>query len=63
VAAVYPGATPIRWRAVGEKDRKIVLFKFAEVRKEKTYSTSRPGYLFVNVELQDDVKKQRRVLG
>jgi multidrug efflux pump subunit AcrB len=32
------------------------LFKFAEVRKEKTYSTSRPGVLFVNVELQDSVR-------
>src|SRR5260370_41243861 len=32
------------------------LLKLAEVRKEKTYSTSRQGYLFVNVELQDDVK-------
>ena len=32
------------------------IFKFPEVRKEKTYSTSRPGLVIINVELEDNVK-------
>src|SRR5258708_10978307 len=32
------------------------LSKLAEVRKGKTYSTRRPGVVFVNVELQDSVR-------
>jgi len=56
VAAVYPGATSDQVESQLAKKIEDRLFKFAEVRKEKTYSTSRPGYLFVNVELQDDVK-------
>src|SRR6266849_4423988 len=56
VAAFYPGATSDQVESQLTKKIEDRLFKFAEVRKEKTYSTSRPGYLFVNVELQDDVK-------
>ena len=56
VAAVYPGATSDQVESQLARKIEDRLFKFAEVRKEKTYSTSRPGYLFVNVELQDDVK-------
>src|SRR5229473_1184983 len=56
VAAVYPGATSDQVESQLAKKIEDRLFKFAEVRKEKTYSTSRPGVLFVNVELQDDVK-------
>src|SRR5713226_6927290 len=56
VAAVYPGATSDQVESQLAKKIEDRLFKFAEVRKEKTYSTSRPGYLFVNVELQDNVK-------
>ena len=55
VAAVYPGATSDQVESQLAKKVEDRLFKFAEVRKEKTYSTSRPGYLFVNVELQDEV--------
>src|SRR5258708_20741222 len=52
VAAVYPGATSDQVESQLAKKIEDRLFKFAEVRKEKTYSTSRPGVLFVNVELQ-----------
>jgi multidrug efflux pump subunit AcrB/outer membrane protein TolC len=55
VVAFYPGATSDQVESQLAKTIEDRLFKFAEVRKEKTYSTSRPGYLFVNVELQDDV--------
>src|SRR2546426_9853011 len=56
VAAFYPGATSDQVESQVAKKIEDRLFKFAEVRKEKTYSTSRPGLLFVNVELQDSVK-------
>src|SRR3989454_8035594 len=56
VAALYPGATSDQVESQLAKKIEDRLFKFAEVRKEKTYSTSRPGFLFVNVELQDGVK-------
>src|SRR5260370_7294927 len=55
VAALYPGATSDQVESQLAKRVEDHLFKFAEVRKEKTYSTSRPGVLFVNVELQDSV--------
>ena len=53
VAAVYPGATS---REVEDQvTRKIEehLFHFAEVRREKTYSTTRNGMVVVNVELNN----------
>src|SRR5437667_11194285 len=56
VAALYPGATSDQVESQVAKKIEDHLFKFAEVRKEKTYSTSRPGVLFVNVELQDSVR-------
>ena len=56
VAAIYPGATSDQVESQVAKKLEDHLFKFAEVRKEKTYSTSRPGLLFVNVELQDSVR-------
>src|SRR6266700_647536 len=55
VAALYPGATSDQVESQLAKKVEEHLFKFAEVRKEKTYSTNRPGVLFVNVELQDSV--------
>jgi multidrug efflux pump subunit AcrB/outer membrane protein TolC len=56
VAAVYPGATT---REVeGQVTRKIEerLFRFAEVRRDKTYSTTRNGMVVINVELDKSVK-------
>src|SRR5437762_8839546 len=58
VAALYPGATSDQVESQLAKKVEDHLFKFAEVRKEKTYSTSRPGVLFVNVELQDSVSNR-----
>ena len=53
VAAVYPGATSPE--VEDQVTRKIEehLFHFAEVRREKTYSTTRNGMVVVNVELND----------
>ena len=56
VAALYPGATSDQVESQVAKKLEDRLFRFAEVRKEKTYSTSRPGVVFVNVELQDSVR-------
>jgi multidrug efflux pump subunit AcrB/outer membrane protein TolC len=55
VLAIYPGATS------DEVERQLTskleehIFKFPEIRKEKTYSTSRPGIAVINVELEDYV--------
>lgn len=53
VAAVYPGATS--QEVEDQVTRKIEehLFHFAEVRRDKTYSTTRNGMVVVNVELND----------
>src|ERR1700732_3678347 len=56
VVAFYPGATSDQVESQLAKKIEDRLFKFAEVREEKTYSTSRPGVLFVNVELQGSVR-------
>lgn len=55
VAAVYPGATS--QEIEDQVTRKIEehLFHFAEVRREKTYSTTRNGMVIVNVELNKSV--------
>jgi multidrug efflux pump subunit AcrB/outer membrane protein TolC len=56
VAAVYPGATS---REVEDQvTRKIEehLFRFAEVRRDKTYSTTSNGMVIINVHLNDSVK-------
>jgi multidrug efflux pump subunit AcrB/outer membrane protein TolC len=55
VAAVYPGATS---REVEDQvTRKIEehLFRFAEVRRDKTYSTTSNGMVIVNVELDKSI--------
>jgi multidrug efflux pump subunit AcrB len=54
---VYPGATS---EQVEQQVTKVVeqrLFRYEEVRKEKTYSTSRPGYAFLNIELQERIQR------
>jgi len=56
VAAIYPGAS------VGEVEDQVTskieerLFRFGEVRREKTFSTSRNGVVIINVELNKSVK-------
>jgi multidrug efflux pump subunit AcrB len=56
VAAMYPGATTEQVEKQVTKTLEKHIFKFPEVRKEKTYSTSRPGVVIINVELEDSVK-------
>ncbi len=56
VAATYPGATSEQVEKQVTKTLEKHIFKFPEVRKEKTYSTSRPGLVIINVELEDNVK-------
>jgi len=56
VAAIYPGATT--QEVENQVTRKIEehLFRFAEVRREKTFSTTRNGMVIVNVDLNKQVK-------
>lgn len=56
VAAMYPGATSEQVEKQVTKTLEKHIFKFPEVRKEKTYSTSRPGVVVINVELEDNIK-------
>jgi len=56
VLALYPGATSEQVEKQVTKPLEKHIFKFPEIRKEKTYSTSRPGLVIINVELEDDVK-------
>jgi multidrug efflux pump subunit AcrB/outer membrane protein TolC len=56
VIALYPGATSEQVEKEVTKTLEKHIFKFPEVRKEKTYSTSRPGLVIINVELEDYVK-------
>lgn len=56
VAAMYPGATSEQVEKQVTKTLESHIFKFPEVRKEKTYSTSRPGLAIINVELEKNVK-------
>ena len=56
VIALYPGATSEQVEKQVTKTLERHIFKFPEVRKEKTYSTSRPGLVIINVELENNVK-------
>src|ERR1035437_413093 len=56
VLALYPGATSEQVEKQVTKTLEKHIFKFPEVRKGKTYSTSRPGLVAINVELEDNVK-------
>lgn len=56
VIAMYPGATSEQVEKQLTRPLEEHILKFSEVRKEKTYSTSRPGLCIINVELEDRVK-------
>ncbi|GLI33049.1 efflux RND transporter permease subunit [Desulforhabdus amnigena] len=56
VIALYPGATSEQVEKQVTKTLEKHIFKFPEIRKEKTYSTSRPGLVIINVELENYVK-------
>ncbi len=55
ILAQYPGATAEQVEKQVTKTLEKHIFKFPEVRKEKTFSTSRHGFVVINVELEDDV--------
>lgn len=57
MAVMYPGATSEQVEQQVTKVLEERLFRYEEVRKAKTYSTSRPGYAFINIELQDGVDR------
>lgn len=56
VVALYPGATSEQVEKQVTKTLERHIFKFPEVRKGRTFSTSRPGLVVINVELEDHVK-------
>lgn len=56
VTVLYPGATSGQVEKQVTKTLEKHIFKFPEVRKEKTFSTSRPGLAVINVELENNVK-------
>lgn len=56
VIAVYPGATAEELESQVTHKIEERLFRFEEVRREKTYSTSRNGLVIINVELNKSVK-------
>ena len=53
VLAMYPGATAEQVEAQVTRNVEPLLFGYAEVKKQKTYTTSRSGGLVANVELED----------
>lgn len=56
VLAFYPGANSAQVEDQVTKKLEQYLFQFEEVRKDKTYSTTRDGAVVVNVELGEKVK-------
>ena len=56
VAAFYPGASAAEVENQVTQKVEQRLFKIEGVRRGKTYSTSMNGVMFVNVEVEDNVK-------
>lgn len=56
VSALYPGATAEEVEEQVTRKIEERLFHFDEVRRDKTFSTSRNGMVVINVELNGDVK-------
>ena len=55
VSAVYPGATADEVESQVTQKIEERLFHFSEIRRDKTYSTTRNGVVVINVELSDSV--------
>jgi multidrug efflux pump subunit AcrB/outer membrane protein TolC len=55
VTSIYPGATSEEVEAQVTHKIEERLFRFAEVRRAKTFSTTRNGVVIVNVELNESV--------
>ncbi|HEY0776361.1 MAG TPA: efflux RND transporter permease subunit, partial [Gemmatirosa sp.] len=60
VLALYPGATAEQVERQVAEPVERRLFSHGEVKKAKTFTTSRPGALVANVELNDDVRDPDR---
>lgn len=58
VIGVYPGATSDEVEEQLAKPLENFIFSYKEVKKRKTYSQSRDGIVFINVELNDNVKNK-----
>ena len=56
VTAFYPGATAEQVEEQVTRRVEDRLFRFAEVRRQKTWSMSRPGMMIVRVHLEPNVK-------
>jgi multidrug efflux pump subunit AcrB/outer membrane protein TolC len=56
IVGVYPGATSAEVEEQLTRAVENYIFSFKEVRKEKTYSLSKEGVMYIFVELTDDVK-------
>jgi Cation/multidrug efflux pump len=57
IVAYYPGATAAQVEDQVTKKLEQYLFQYEEVKKSKTYSTTRDGVVVINVNLNDNVKK------
>ena len=57
VIAAFPGATSEQVEQQVTRPIESRLFKFPEIRKAKTFTTSRPGLVIINVELEDHVEQ------
>jgi multidrug efflux pump subunit AcrB len=53
ISAKYPGATAEQVEKQVAAKIEERLFRYAGVRKERTFSTSRPNVAIINVELED----------
>ena len=60
ITAYYPGANEIDVDNQVTKPLEQYLFTFKEVRKEKTYSTTKEGVVYINIELNEWVKDADR---
>lgn len=61
VVAVYPGATSAQVEEQVAKPLERYLFTFNEIKKQKTYSMSQDGIVYVMVELNDNIKNKDEV--
>ncbi|MGL4519283.1 MAG: efflux RND transporter permease subunit [Phocaeicola sp.] len=61
IVALYPGATSLEVEEQVAKPLEEFLYTFGEIYKEKSYSLSQDGKLFVMVELNPQVKNKDQV--
>ncbi len=61
VVGVYPGATSSQVEEELAKPLERFLFTYKEVKRDKTYSMSKDGIVYVMVELQDNVHDKDKV--